>query len=59
MYNPNWKQEYIELKGWDNMSSGPKYSATHPCNSSAMGMGQMAMEKELERLKAEVSQNNG
>ena len=41
------------------MSSGPKYLATHPCNSSTMGMGQMAMEKELERLKAEVSQDNG
>ena len=59
MYNPNWKQEYIELKGRDNMSSGPKYLATHPCNSSAKGMGQMAMEKGLERLKAEVSQDNG
>ena len=41
------------------MSSCPKYLATHPCNSSTMGMGQMAMEKELERLKAEVSQDNG
>ena len=59
MYNLNWKQEYIKLKGWDNMSSCPKYLATHPCNSSTMGMGQMAMEKELERLKAEVSQDNG
>ena len=58
MYNPNWKQEYIELKGWDNMTFSPKYLATHPCNSSTMGMGQMAMEKELERLKAEVSQDN-
>ncbi len=41
------------------MTFSPKYLATHPCNSSTMGMGQMAMEKELERLKAEVSQDNG
>ena len=58
-YNPNWRQEYIELKGWENMSSGQKYLATHPTSSSTMGMGNAAMMDELERLKAEGSQDAG
>ena len=52
MYNPNRKHEYIELKDCDNMSSGQKYLATHPCNSSAMGMGMKDMQKELEEIKS-------
>ena len=51
MYDPNWKQEYIRLKGWDNMTDGQKYLCTHPCNSSAMGMGMRGLRKELERMK--------
>ena len=58
MYNPNWKQEYTELKGWDNMSSGPKYLATHPCNSSAMGMRMKDIQKELEEMKSNQATGN-
>ena len=58
MYNPNWKKEYIELKGWENMSSGQKYLATHPCNSSAMGMGMKDMQKELEEMKSNKPTGN-
>ena len=57
-YNPNWKMEYIELKGWDNMDAGQKYLATHPCSSSAMGMGMAGMQKELKRMKAELNNHN-
>ena len=39
------------------MSSGQKYLATHPTSSSTMGMGNAAMMDELERLKAEGSQD--
>ncbi len=51
-YDPDWKMKYIELKGWDNMTEGQKYLATHPCNSSAMGMGMGGMQKELKRMEA-------
>ncbi len=51
MYNPDWKQEYIELKGWDNMSDGEKYLTTHPCTSSAIGMGMSGLKKKLEEMK--------
>lgn len=54
-YDPDWKMKYIELKGWDNMDEGQKYLATHPCNSSAMGMGMAGMQKELKRLQAELN----
>ena len=50
-YDPDWKQEYIELKGWDNMSEGEKYLTTHQCTSSAIGMGMSGLKKELERMK--------
>ena len=54
-YDPDWKMKYIELKGWDKMDEGQKYLATHPCNSSAMGMGMAGMQKELKRLQAELN----
>tara|TARA_R110002012_G_scaffold191216_1_gene358936 strand:+ start:353 stop:526 length:174 start_codon:yes stop_codon:yes gene_type:complete len=54
-YNPNWKQEYIELKGWDNMTEGQKYLATHPCTCSAEGMGMGGMQRELERMKSNLN----
>lgn len=50
----NWRQEYISLKGWENMSSGQKMVATQPIKSSAMGMGAAAMKKELEELRAKA-----
>ena len=50
-YDPDWKQEYIELKGWDNMSEGEKYLTTHSCTSSVIGMGMSGLKKELERMK--------
>ena len=50
-YNPDWKQEYIELKGWDNMSDGEKYLTTHSCTSSVIGMGMRGLKKELEQMK--------
>ena len=50
-YNPDWKMEYIELKGWNNMSEGDKYLCTHTNSSSAMGMGIAAMQKELKAIK--------
>ena len=54
-YDPDWKMKYIELKGWDNMDEGQKYLATHPCNSSAMGMGMAGMQKELKKMQAELN----
>ena len=54
-YDPDWKRQYIKLKGWDNMTEGQKYLATHPCNSSAMGMGMAGMKKELKRLQEELN----
>ena len=53
-YNLNWKQEYIQLKGWDNMNDGQKYLVTHPCRSSAMGMGMGHMQRELEEMKRQI-----
>mgnify|MGYP006872304283 FL=1 len=50
--------EYIELKGWENMTEGQKYLDTHPCNSSAMGMGMGGMQRELERMKAKLDKHN-
>ena len=47
----DWKQEYIELKGWDNMSDGEKYLTTHDCTSSVIGMGMRGLKKELEQMK--------
>ena len=58
-YHPDWKQEYIQLKGWENMTDFQKSICSYPVNSHAATMGQMAMKKELERIKAEVSQDNG
>ena len=57
-YNPNWKMEYIQLKGWDNMDVGQKYLATHECTSSAMGMGMGGMQRELKRMKEELGNDN-
>ena len=50
-YNPDWKQEYIQLKGWDNMSDGEKYLTTHACTSSAIGMGMRGLQRKLEEMK--------
>ena len=57
-YNPHWKMEYIELKGWENMSDGEKYLATQECRGSAMGMGMGRMQKELKRMKEELNNHN-
>ena len=57
-YNPHWKMEYIQLKGWENMSDGQKYLATQECRSSAMGMGMGAMQRELKRMKEELGNDN-
>ena len=54
-YDPDWKMKYIELKGWDNMDEGQKYLATHPCNSSAMGMGMAGMQKELKKMESKLN----
>lgn len=54
-YNPDWKMEYIELKGWDNMSEGEKYLCTHTCSSSAIGMGMAALQKKLKVIKEQRS----
>ena len=50
-YNADWKMEYIQLKGWENMSDGAKYLCTHTCSSSAMGMGNAQLKKELKAMK--------
>ena len=50
-YNPDWKREYIQLKGWDNMSDGEKYLTTHDCTSSAIGMGMRDLQRKLEEMK--------
>ncbi len=57
-YNPDWKMEYIELKGWDNMSDGEKYLCTHPCTSSAIGMGMSNLKKKLKEMKANAKGND-
>ncbi len=44
--------EYIELKGWDNMSEGEKYLCTHTISSSAEGMGMSKLIAELNEMKA-------
>ena len=51
----NWKQEYIQLKGWEHMSDGERYLCTHPCSSSAIGMGMSNLKKKLKELKANVN----
>ena len=51
-YNPHWKMEYIELKGWDNMSEGEKYLCTHTISSSVEGMGMKQMQEQLKAMKA-------
>lgn len=56
-YNPDCKLEYIELKGWDNMSEGEKYLCTHTCSSSAMGMGMKQMQEQLKAMKANAKGN--
>ena len=43
--------EYIDLKGWDNMSEGEKFLCTHHISSSAEGMG---AKKLMEELKAKA-----
>lgn len=53
-YNPHWKMEYIELKGWDNMSEGEKYLCTHTISSSVEGMGNMKLMAELKVMKAKA-----
>ena len=50
-YHTDWKREYIQLKGWENMSDGEKFLCTHRISSSAMGMGMAHMQDELERMK--------
>ena len=57
-YNPNWKMEYIQLKGWENMDDGQKYLATHECRGSVMGMGMGGMQRELKRMKEELGNDN-
>lgn len=54
-YNPDWKMEYIELKGWDNMSEGEKYLCTHAISSSVEGMGMKKMQEELKVMKANAT----
>ncbi len=54
-YNPDWKMEYIELKGWDNMSEGEKYLCTHHISSSAEGMANMKLMAELKVMKANAT----
>ena len=44
--------EYIELKGWDNMSEGEKYLCTHTISSSVEGMGMKQMQEQLKAMKA-------
>ncbi len=56
-YNPDWKMEYIELKGWDNMSEGEKYLCTHTISSSVEGMGMKKMQEELKAMKANATGN--
>jgi hypothetical protein len=53
-YNPDWKMEYIELKGWENMSEGEKYLCTHTISSSVEGMGNMKLMAELKEMKAKA-----
>ena len=50
-YNPNWKKEYIQLKGWNNMTESEKYLTTNDCTSSAIGMGMRNLQKKLEEMK--------
>ena len=54
-YNPHWKMEYIQLKGWDNMSEGEKYLCTHTISSSKEGMGMKKMQEELIVMKANAT----
>lgn len=56
-YNPDWKMEYIELKGWDNMSEGEKYLCTHTISSSVEGMGNRKLMDELKAMKAKAKGN--
>ena len=51
VYNPDWKMEYIQLKGWENMSDGEKYLCTHTCSSSVEGMGNKRLKEELKVMK--------
>jgi hypothetical protein len=53
-YNPYWKMEYIELKGWDNMSDGEKLLCTVHISSSVEGMGNMKLMAELKEMKAKA-----
>lgn len=48
----HWREEYIRLKGWDNMSWGQRHVFSEEIHNSAMGMQGTAMKKELEELKA-------
>ena len=50
-YNADWKMEYIQLKGWENMSDGEKYLCTHHISSSAEGMGNVRLKEELKAMK--------
>jgi hypothetical protein len=46
--------EYIELKGWDNMSEGEKFLCTHHISSSVEGMGAKKLMEEQKAMKAKV-----
>jgi hypothetical protein len=48
----SWKEEYLRLKGWDNMTEGHRHVFSNEITSSAMGMGGTALKKELAELKA-------
>jgi len=48
----HWREEYIRLKGWDNMTDGQRHVFSKEITSLAMGMGGTAMKKELVKLKA-------
>jgi hypothetical protein len=53
-YNPYWKMEYIELKGWDNMYDGEKFLCTVHIRSSVEGMGAKKLMEELKVMKAKA-----
>ena len=48
----HWREEYILLKGWDNMTDIQRHVFTKKIKSSAMKRQGTAMLKELEELKA-------